>query len=320
MRIKPILSGLCALLAAFCVLPVSKAATPDDSEESAYKASTLAKLFAPAARSQNDEAELAAPGQWFFTTATFTGNRRKPSGRYRPLISAWAHSREQGEEVLELLFGGEFPELEFEQGGRKYWVFAGYPGGMGSDVYRAGQRLTIYLQRVGFASGTPVVMMAMVRPPADGAPSAAPPRMRETPIGSGTRRQLATYANGSARFTYAGRAYSLPLDLSGRHSVQPGFYSYENGVRTALLEYGSGDGNYLLLRVTVPQGAEAPTLVPYLVVGGRITPPLRIDGCVLDLATPNTAAARGKVDCSATNWALSQLEFTAARTASTTVP
>ena len=40
---------------------------------------------------------------------------------------------------------------------------------------------------------------------------------------------------GAATFTYAGREYSLPLDVSGRHSIAPGMYSYENGVRTALL-------------------------------------------------------------------------------------
>ena len=82
--------------------------------------------------------------------------------------------------------------------------------------------------------------------------------------------------SGSAHFTYAGREYTLPLDFAGRHSIAPGMYSYENGVRTALLEYGSGDEEYLLLRVPVADGAAARDIVPYLVLGGRIVPPIDV--------------------------------------------
>ena len=57
--------------------------------------------------------------------------------------------------------------------------------------------------------------------------------MRNTRMGEGARRQEGTYQAGTATFTYAGREYSLPLDASGRHSITPGMYSYENGVRTA---------------------------------------------------------------------------------------
>ena len=81
--------------------------------------------------------------------------------------------------------------------------------------------------------------------------------MHNTRMGEGARRQENTFKSGTATFTYAGREYSLPLDASGRHSIAPGFYSYENGVRTALLEYGAGDDRYLLLRVPVAEGAEA---------------------------------------------------------------
>src|SRR5215831_13770210 len=66
-----------------------------DTDEAAYTASTLARILGGTARSHNDEAELAGAHNWYSTTATFTGHRRTPSGRFRPLISAWVGSRGQ---------------------------------------------------------------------------------------------------------------------------------------------------------------------------------------------------------------------------------
>src|SRR3954462_9896611 len=132
---------------------VVQAQSADDSDVAAYTPATLATVLGGTARSQNDEAELVGPHEWYSTSATFTGHKRPPSGRYRPLIGAWLSSRGQDESGADTYFGGELPELEFEQGGRRYWVMAGLPGGLGFDVYPPGQKLTIYLQRVGFASG-----------------------------------------------------------------------------------------------------------------------------------------------------------------------
>lgn len=287
---------------------------PSDTEESAYTPSTLAKIMGGAARSQNDEAELASPGQWFTTTATYTGQKRKPSSRFRPLISSWVGSRGQGPDLVDMYFGGELPELQFEQGGKKYWVMAGLPGGLGFDVYPPGQKLSIYLQRVGFASGTPVAVLTLAKL-AGGVTSTTVTtgrRMHHARMGEGARRQEATFKSGSASFTYAGRDYSLPLDLAGRHSVTPGFYSYENGVRTALLEYGSGDDQYLLLRVPVAEGAEGASLVPYLVLNGRIVPPIDVGSCSVTVEKVQRSGARGDVDCSAApRVVLSKLRFTA---------
>jgi hypothetical protein len=188
------------------------------------------------------------------------------------------------------------------------------PGGLGFDVYPPGQKLTIYLQRVGFASGTQVAMLTIAKLPG-GATSttvAAGRRMRNSRVGEGARRQEATFRDGSATFTYAGREYTLPLDVAGRHSIAPGLYSYENGVRTALLEYGSGDDQYLLLRVPVTEGAEASDIVPYLVLNGRIVPPIDVGSCSVNVEQVQRAGARGAVDCSAvTRAVLSKLAFTA---------
>jgi hypothetical protein len=271
-----------------------------DDDETAYAPATLAKVLGGTARSQNDEAELAPAGAWYFTTATFTGQKRPPSGRLRPLLSSWLGSRGEPAEMVDLYFGGDLPELQFEQAGKKYWVLAGLPGGLGFEVYPAGQKLSIYLQRIGFASGTPVAMLRMVKLP-DGVPvsaaSSRSPRMGR--LGEGARRQEGTFRTGSATFTYAGRQYTLPLDVSGRHSVPPGLYRYENGVRTALLEYGADDRQYLLLRVTVPEGAESPHVVPYLVLAGRIVPPIDLGPCEADIARVDRTGTNGSLDCAA---------------------
>src|SRR5262245_58173867 len=289
-------------------------AQTSDTDESAYQPSTLAKILGGAARSQNDEAELAGPGQWYTTTASYTGHKRAPSGRYRPIIGAWLSSRGEDGSLADTYFGGELPELEFEQGGRRYWIMAGLPGGLGFDVYPPGQKLTIYLQKVGFASGAPVAVLTMAKLPSGVTSTTAPQGrvIRNARMGEGARRQEATFREGAATLTYGGREYSLPLDPAGRHSLAPGLYSYENGVRTALLEYGAGDDKYLLLRVPVGDGAGATDVVPYLVLNGRIVPPIDLSACSVNVGQVNRDAAHGEVDCSAAPRAmLTKLKFTA---------
>jgi hypothetical protein len=295
-RIRPALAAFACLW----LSPVSLGqSTAEDVNEAAYTPATLARIMGGAARSQNDEAELDANGGWFTTTATFTGAKRRPSGRFRPLISSWVGSRGETGDVTDMYFSGELPELQFEQGGKKYWLMTGLPGGLGFDIYPPGQKLTIYVQRIGFASGVPVAVLRMAKLPG-GATSATVTtgrRMHNARMGEGERRQEAVFRNGSAKFRYAGREYTLPLDLTGRHSIAPGFYRYANGVRTALLEYGGTDEQYLLLRVTAPEGAEGPTVVPYLVLGGRIVPPIDVTSCSVNVEKVGRDGASGAVDC-----------------------
>jgi hypothetical protein len=305
-----------ALTLLLCAAGIAGAQAPaSDTDEAAYAPSTLAKIMGGAARSHNDEAELAGPAQWFSTTASYTGHQRRPSGRFKPLIGAWLSSRGQDESAAAMYFGGDLPELEFEQGGRRYWIMAGLPGGLGFGVYPPGQELTIYLQKVGFASGTPVAVLTMAKLPSGVAATRAAPRgrvMRNARMGEGARRQEATYESGTASFTYAGREYSLPLDLAGRHSIAPGFYSYENGVRTALLEYGAGDSQYLLLRVPEADGAAGADVVPYLVLNGRIVPPIDLSACQVTVEQATRQGTRGSADCRAAPRAvLSRLTFSA---------
>ncbi len=296
------------------VLSGVAAAQAPDTDESAYQPSTLAKILGGTARSVNDEAELAGPGQWYSTTANYTGHKRTPSGRYRPIIGAWISSRGEDASLTDTYFGGELPELEFEQGGHRYWIMAGLPGGLGFDVYPPGQKLTIYLQKVGFASGSPVAVLILAKlPTGETTTTVSKGRvMRNTRMGEGARHQEAVFHGGAASFSYGGREYSLPLDLAGRHSLAPGLYSYENGVRTALLEYGAGDDKYLLLRVPVADGSAGAEVVPYLVLNGRIVPPIDLSGCNVNVEQVNRQATRGEVDCgSAPRAMLAKLKFSA---------
>ena len=298
---------------AACFMGVAVAQTlPGDTDESAYAPATLAKILGGSARSQNDEAELAALDEWYTTAASFTGRKRPLSGRFRPIVGAWMSARGLDSSYVETYFSGELPELEFEQGGRKYWIMAGLPGGLGFDVYPPGQKLTIYLQRLGFTSGAPVAVLTMAKLPT-GVSSTSPRGrvIRNARMGEGARRQEGTFKTGSATFTYAGREYTLPLDVAGRHSIAPGLYSYENGVRTALLEYGSSDEQYLLLRVPVPEGG-AGDVVPYLVLNGRIVPPIDLASCSVNVEQVTKDTTGGNVDCSSAPRAvLSRLRFSA---------
>lgn len=294
---------------------VTTAQNLNDADESAYQPANFAKIMGGAARSQNDEAELGPPDLWFTTNANYTGRKRAPSGRYRPIVGAWVSSRGLDPSLTDMMFGGELPELEFEQGGKKYWVLAGLPGGLGFDVYPPGQKLTIYLQRVGFASGTPVAVLTMAKLPSgvtSTTVSKGGPRMRNTRMGEGARRQEGVYRNGSASFTYAGREYTLALDVAGKHSIAPGMYRYENGVRTALLEYGGSDAQYLLLRVPVEEGGATGEVVPYLVLNGRIVPPIDVSVCSVNVEQVAKAGTRGNVECGeGARSALTKLRFTA---------
>lgn len=307
--------GLVALLLGGAVATQGWAqSSADDTNEAAYAPATLARIMGGAARSQNDEAELGPNGAWFSTTATFTGAKRRPSGRFRPLIGSWVSSRGETADITDMYFSGELPELQFEQGGKRYWVMTGLPGGLGFDIYPAGQKLTIYLQRVGFASGVPVAVLRMAKLPggATSATVATGRRMRHARMGEGERRQEAAFRNGSATFRYAGRDYTLALDVTGRHSIAPGLYRYENGVRTALLEYGGTDEQYLLLRVTVPEGSETSNVVPYLVLNGRIVPPIDVGACAVNVEKVERAGTQGAVDCGGVERSvLHSLNFTA---------
>jgi hypothetical protein len=303
-----------ALITPLALVARNALAQAADTDESAYAPSTLAKVMGGSARSQNDEAELAAPGQWFQTTATFTGRKRPLSGRFRPIVGSWMSSRGLSQDQVEMHFSADLPELEFEQGGKKYWIMAGLPGGLGFDVYPPGQKLTIYLQKVGFASGTPVAVLTIAKLPGGVTSTTVPAqrRMRHARVGEGARRQEATFRKGSATFTYAGREYTLPLDVAGRHSVAPGLYAYENGVRTALLEFGTSDAEYLLLRVPVAEASGASDIVPYLVLNGRIVPPIDIGSCEVQVGPVQRSGTSGRVDCAAVARAvLSKLEFSA---------
>ena len=200
-----------------------------------------------------------------------------------------------------MYFGGELPELEFEQGGRRYWVMAGLPGGLGFDVYPPGQKLTIYLQRVGFASG-------YAGGGADHGETAG--RRHLDHRAHGPRDAQRAHGRGRAPPGSAPTGPAPPPSpmpgasircrsiVAGRHSIAPGLYSYENGVRTALLEYGGSDAQYLLLRVPVAEGGGRRTSCPTWCSMAASCRPSTLAACSVNVEQVTRAGARGSVDCS----------------------
>jgi hypothetical protein len=56
----------------------------------------------------------------------------------------------------------------------------------------------------------------------------------------------------------------------------------------------------------------ASSLVPYLVMNGRITPPIDVTSCSMNVEPVTRTAARGEIDCSdVTRAVLTKLRFTA---------
>ena len=83
-------------------------------------------------------------------------------------------------------------------------------------------------------------------------------------------------------------------------------------MRTALLEYGGTDEQYLLLRVTVPEAGEGSNVVPYLVLNGRIVPPIDVSACAVSVEKVERGGTSGGVDCAAVQRSvLHTLTFTA---------
>ena len=184
-----------------CVARYSRAAQSgaSDTDESAYAPATLAKIHGRRRAFAERRGRARATGAVVHHHGNIHRAEAPAVEPFPAVISAWIGSRGCRAISCDMYFGGELPELQFEQGGKKYWVMAGLPGGLGFDVYPAGQKLTIYLQRVGFASGTPVAVLTLAKLPTGVTTSTtvtAGRRMRNTRMGEGARRQEATFKNG----------------------------------------------------------------------------------------------------------------------------
>ena len=64
-----------------------------------------------------------------------------------------------------------------------------------------------------------------------------------------------------------------------------------------MLEFGTSDAEYLLLRVPEAEASGDSDIVPYLVLNGRIVPPIDVGNCAVNVEQAERAGARGGVDC-----------------------
>ena len=171
----------------------------------AYKPVTLEKLFSDAPRSRDAAVELLAADQLARIEATWTGKQRQPNANIAPLLNAWGESR-QRKDGRHL---SKFPELEFEEGGKHYWLLAGYPAALSLEGKKAGQRLALLVHRIGFAHGRPVMVILIMATPEQmrAALQAPPPLAPKEPA----RPPVTAYTTGQASFVHAGKPYTLAL-------------------------------------------------------------------------------------------------------------
>ena len=179
---------------------------------------------------------------------------------------------------------------------RNTGCMAGLPGGLGFEVYPPGQKLTIYLQRVGFrvghasrgADAGETCRAASRRTTVPDRPSHAQHAhgRGRAPAGSHVQEWLRHVHLRRSRIFTAARCGGPSL-RDARACIRTRTACAPRCSNTA-----ASDDQYLLLRVPVADGNEAASLVPYLVLNGRIVPPIDIGACAVNVEKVQRAGAR----------------------------
>jgi hypothetical protein len=120
--------------------------------------------------------EVARAGEWYRVDGVYTGQLRAPPPDANVLLEAWENARQYKPGI-----GVEMPEVEFEDGGTRYWLRFGYPATMAFNQLKPGQRFTLFVERIGFSLGRPVVMLVLFGTPEVVAQTLAQPTPAEPP-------------------------------------------------------------------------------------------------------------------------------------------
>jgi hypothetical protein len=149
-----------AFVAIAGLLRPTAAAGFDEIDLRAYRPATLQSVFAATPASPGNFVELAAADVQARVEAVYTGNRREPSAvLLRPLMTAWTQSRGLKDSLADLR---KFPEMEFKDEGRRYWMIAFYPAVLRAADAKPGQRFGLFLRRIGLTAGQPVVLIDLM--------------------------------------------------------------------------------------------------------------------------------------------------------------
>jgi hypothetical protein len=292
----------------------SQQSKPNDLDLHAYKrVPSLAKLFAANPRHRKAATELAPAGQWFLVEARYTGQRRKCFPAKEPLLTEWAVSRGFPSD----LFDDDYPELEFEEGGKKYWIMVGIPAAFALDSHLKPQKLALFVQRVGFVRGKPFHFITLQGSPEDVArelakPVPPPPPPKPEPVIT----RVAWYGHGEARVTYQGKSYVFPLDTHDSLGRPKGLFSQSDMPGKSLtLDFCTDAANCAIVDVFFIDDVRGnpPRLTFSLALDGHSADTWPTDDCKLTMKSATAELMSGFYDCAATQGKspLGTVEFTA---------
>jgi hypothetical protein len=126
----------------------------------AYEPASLESVFSKTPTDPTASIEVARAGEWYRVDAVFTGQLRAPVPEENALLEAWEENRGYKPGI-----GVDMPEVEFGDGGMRYWLRFGYPASMEFKQLKPGQPFTLFVERVGFSLGRPVVMLVFFGTP-----------------------------------------------------------------------------------------------------------------------------------------------------------
>lgn len=272
----------------------------------AYQPATLASVFAAVPKAPAAAIELPEADELARADATYTGNERRPRPDLYPLIAAWAQQRQLEMSVINESFHER--EVEFEEGSRRYWMLIGYPASFDVRSVKPGQRLALFLHRIGFASGRPVVVVHRMGTPTGVAAELVKPAQPRA-VGSDI---IATYGRGQLRFEYKGKTHVLPVRPS--QGTSDGLKMYA-GREALFLQFGdqNGPGHLSLIGLHGPgEYVDYDRFRAEVHVGGELVYFSRshLTDCKLAIVQLNVDGARGTLSCRrASTAAPSELDF-----------
>ena len=287
----------------------------NDQDLHAYEAATLAQVFSAKPRDPKAATELAPAGQWFRVDVMLTGNKRKPSAAARPLVEQWTNSRGFKPELAEALFEDDFPEVELDEGGKKYWMLVSYSAAM--DIYDKlkPQKMVLFVQRIGFVAGKPFPLIILSGTPDEAARALAKPRPPPPPP-EPVRKLLAQYQHGEARVLYKGKRYEFPIVPPGSTVGSGGLYEItEYQSKSASIEYCTDKKNCAFVNLFgVDAHDGGPVAIAFwLVLDGKPMDIYPEDDCKLTLKSVTAKLVSGVYNCSAVKGKspLGKVEFSA---------
>src|SRR5689334_15706863 len=148
-------SAICGTLATF-FLGAAFAQSPGRTTPFDYPVKNFASVAATPHKADPKALEVLPVDIWFQTTAVSTGERHVASNAVRSFVRQWAPARGFAPSFADVLVNDKTYEIEYEQGGRKFWVVWPMRGILDVLDYDPGDKVRLWAQHVGWLGGRPV--------------------------------------------------------------------------------------------------------------------------------------------------------------------